>query len=152
MVAVPSKFVVGVKRTLVLLTIEAVPLVGLTPIMVNGSSLGSVSLAVAEMVTGTLMGVATKSVLATGGKLVTAVVTGGILAGSQVAAAFEPLPLILMIVAGTFVVSYVTDPYFWIVQKATDEGVGRVIRNYTLPLAACGFVILAVAAALQLMM
>lgn len=89
---------------------------------------------------------------AQGSRVVTAVVTGGILAGSQVAAAFEPLPLILMIVAGTFVVSYVTDPYFWIVQKATDEGVGRVIRNYTLPLAACGFVILAVAAALQLMM
>jgi GntP family gluconate:H+ symporter len=89
---------------------------------------------------------------AQGSRVVTAVVTGGILAGSQVAAAFEPIPLILMIVAGTFVVSYVTDPYFWIVQKATDEGVGRVIRNYTLPLAACGFVILAVATALQLMM
>lgn len=89
---------------------------------------------------------------AQGSRVVTAVVTGGILAGSQVAAAFEPLPLILMIVAGTFVVSYVTDPYFWIVQKATDEGVGRIIRNYTLPLAACGFIILAVAVALELLM
>ncbi|NTV00316.1 MAG: GntP family permease, partial [Methanoregulaceae archaeon] len=77
---------------------------------------------------------------------------GGILAGSQVAAAFSPLPLILMVVAGTFVVSYVTDPYFWIVQKATNEGVGTVIRNYTLPLAACGFIILAVAMALQFLM
>jgi len=89
---------------------------------------------------------------AQGSRVVTAVVTGGIMAGSQVAAAFEPLPLIMMIVAGSFVVSYVTDPYFWIVQKATNEGVARVIRNYTLPLAACGFVILAVAVALQLMM
>lgn len=89
---------------------------------------------------------------AQGSRVVTAVVTGGILAGSPVAAAFDTLPLILMVVAGSFVVSYVTDPYFWIVQKATNESVGRVIRNYTLPLAACGFVILAVAVALQLLL
>jgi GntP family gluconate:H+ symporter len=88
---------------------------------------------------------------AQGSRVVTAVVTGGIVAGSQVAAAFESLPLILMIVAGSFVFSYVTDPYFWIVQKATGDTIIGVIRNYTLPLAACGFLILGVAMILQLL-
>jgi GntP family gluconate:H+ symporter len=88
---------------------------------------------------------------AQGSRVVTAVVTGGIMAGSQFAAAFDPLALILMIVAGSFVFSYVTDPYFWIVQKATGESISGVIRKYTLPLAACGFVILIVAMILQLL-
>jgi GntP family gluconate:H+ symporter len=87
---------------------------------------------------------------AQGSRVVTAVITGGIIAGSEIAAAFHPLTLILMIVAGSFVFSYVTDPFFWIVQKATGETIGGVIRKYTLPLAACGFVILGVAVILQL--
>jgi GntP family gluconate:H+ symporter len=83
--------------------------------------------------------------------VVTAVITGGILAGSPIASFFDPLALILMIVAGTFLFSYVTDPYFWIVQKATGETIGGVIRRYTLPLALCGVVIFAVAVILQIL-
>jgi len=88
---------------------------------------------------------------AQGSRVVTAVITGGIMAGSAIASSFDPLALILMIVAGSFVFSYVTDPYFWLVQKATGEGIGGVVRRYTLPLAACGFVILAVAVIIQLL-
>jgi GntP family gluconate:H+ symporter len=88
---------------------------------------------------------------AQGSRVVTAVITGGILAGSPIASFFDPLALILMIVAGTFLFSYVTDPYFWIVQKATGETIGGVIRRYTLPLALCGVVIFAVAVILQIL-
>ncbi len=88
---------------------------------------------------------------AQGSRVVTAVITGGIMAGSPIVSSFNPLALILMIVAGSFVFSYVTDPYFWLVQKATGEGIGGVVRRYTLPLAACGFVLLAVAVIFQLL-
>jgi GntP family gluconate:H+ symporter len=88
---------------------------------------------------------------AQGSRVVTAVITGGIIAGSPIASSFDPLALILMIVAGTFIFSYVTDPYFWIVQKATGESIGGVVRGYTIPLAICGLLILAAAVIFQVL-
>jgi hypothetical protein len=75
---------------------------------------------------------------AQGSRVVTAVVTSGILAGSLVAEGFHPVALILMIIAGSFVVSYVTDPFFWIVHHATGDDLRTVVRHYTLPLAVSG--------------
>ena len=75
---------------------------------------------------------------AQGSRVVTAVITAEVLAGSAVVSAIHPLPLILLISAGSCVLSYVTDPYFWLVQRTTGDDVGTVVRNYTLPVALVG--------------
>lgn len=88
---------------------------------------------------------------AQGSRVVTAVVTSGILAGSLVAEAFHPVALILMIIAGSFIVSYVTDPFFWIVHHATGDDLRTVVRHYTIPLAVSGLFIFCTALLLQVM-
>ena len=88
---------------------------------------------------------------AQGSRVVTAVITAEILAGTTAAAAVHPIALILMVVAGTFVFSYVTDPFFWIVKHATGNGLPAMIRGYTLPLAGCGIIIFCAALALQIL-
>jgi len=75
---------------------------------------------------------------AQGSRVVTAVITAEVLAGSAVVSAIHPVPLILLISAGSCIVSYVTDPYFWLVQRTTGDDVGTVVRNYTLPVALVG--------------
>ena len=75
---------------------------------------------------------------AQGSRVVTAVITAEVLAGSAVASAIHPVPLILLISAGSCIVSYVTDPYFWLVQRTTGDDVRTVVRNYTLPVALVG--------------
>ena len=89
---------------------------------------------------------------AQGSRVVTAVITAGILAKSQITVEFHPVALILMIVAGSFIFSYVTDPFFWIIRHSTDDGLGTVVRRYTLPLAALGVIIFCVALAFQMLM
>jgi gluconate:H+ symporter, GntP family len=86
---------------------------------------------------------------AQGSRVVTAVITAEVLAGSAVVSAIHPLPLILLISAGSCIVSYVTDPYFWLVQRTTGDDVTTVVKNYTLPVALAGIVILVVAIALE---
>jgi GntP family gluconate:H+ symporter len=88
---------------------------------------------------------------AQGSRVVTAVITAEILAGTTAAATVHPIALILMVVAGTFVFSYVTDPFFWIVKHATGNGLPAMIRGYTLPLAGCGLIIFCTALILQLL-
>ncbi len=87
-----------------------------------------------------------------GSRVVTAVIVAPLLAASGVAAAIDPIPLVLMVGAGACVVSYVTDPYFWLVQRATGDPPSAVVREYTLPLAAIGFLILGAALLLQLLL
>ena len=87
---------------------------------------------------------------AQGSRLVTAVITADILAGSAVVSAFHPFALILAIAGGACILSYVTDPYFWIIQKATGDDVMTVIRRYTVPLAGIGVVLFAVAVGVQM--
>lgn len=53
-----------------------------------------------------------------------------------------PLVFVLMIMAGTLVVSYVSDPFFWLVKRTTGDDTSTVVSNYTLPLAAAGVTIL----------
>jgi GntP family gluconate:H+ symporter len=84
-----------------------------------------------------------------GSRVVTSLVVAPLLAGSGVAAAIHPVPLVLMVGAGACVVSYVTDPYFWLVQRTTGDPPSVVVRNYTLPLAAIGVLVLGAALLLE---
>jgi GntP family gluconate:H+ symporter len=86
---------------------------------------------------------------AQGSRVVTAVVTAEVLAGSAVVGAIHPVPLILLISAGSCIVSYVTDPYFWLVQRTTGDDIRTVVRNYTLPVAMVGIFLFIVALILE---
>jgi len=86
---------------------------------------------------------------AQGSRVVTAVVTAEVLAGSAVTAALHPIPLILLVSAGSCIVSYVTDPYFWLVHRTTGDNIRTVVRNYTLPVALAGMVLFVVAVSLE---
>ena len=86
---------------------------------------------------------------AQGSRVVTAVVTAEVLAGSAVAAAIHPIPLILLVSAGSCIVSYVTDPYFWLVHRTTGDDISTVVRNYTIPVALAGIVLFFVAVCLE---
>ncbi len=86
---------------------------------------------------------------AQGSRVVTAVITAEVLAGSTVAAAIHPVTLILLISAGSCMISYVTDPFFWLVQRTTGDDLRTVVRNYTLPIALAGVAILIVAILLE---
>ncbi len=86
---------------------------------------------------------------AQGSRVVTAVVSAEVLAGSAVTDAIHPVPLILLISAGSCMVSYVTDPYFWLVQRTTGDDIRTVVRNYTFPVALVGIFIFMVALGLE---
>jgi GntP family gluconate:H+ symporter len=86
---------------------------------------------------------------AQGSRVVTAVITAEVLAGSAVMSEIHPLPLILLIAAGSCVVSYVTDPFFWLVQRTTGDDIKTVVKNYTLPIALSGIGIFVIAVALE---
>jgi GntP family gluconate:H+ symporter len=86
---------------------------------------------------------------AQGSRVVTAVVTAEVLAGSAVAGIIHPIPLILLVSAGSCIVSYVTDPYFWLVQRTTGDDIRTVVRNYTLPVALVGIFLFIVALGLE---
>jgi GntP family gluconate:H+ symporter len=86
---------------------------------------------------------------AQGSRVVTAVITAEVLAGSTVAGAIHPLPLILLISAGSCVISYVTDPFFWLIQRTTGDDVRTVVRNYTMPVALAGVFLFIIALGLE---
>jgi gluconate:H+ symporter, GntP family len=89
---------------------------------------------------------------AQGSRVVTAVVTGQIIAGTTLASSIEPIPLILLISGGACIISYVTDPYFWLVQRATGDEVVAVVKHYTIPLAAIGCLMFGIAVMMQVWM
>lgn len=86
---------------------------------------------------------------AQGSRVVTAAVTAAILPAVPAAASLHPTALVLMIAAGAFLVSYVSDPFFWLVKRTTGDGFGTVVRRYTLPLFGAGVVTLAAALVVQ---
>ncbi|MGB9176090.1 MAG: GntP family permease [Methanoregula sp.] len=86
---------------------------------------------------------------AQGSRVVTAVITAEVLAGSAVVDAIHPIPLIFLIGAGSCIVSYVTDPFFWLVQRTTGDDIRTMVKNYTLPIALAGIGIFIVAVALE---
>jgi len=78
---------------------------------------------------------------ALGSRVVTAIVTASVLAGSA-AAAIPPLPLLLLICGGILLCSYLTDPYFWLIHRVTGDTVADVARYYSFPLFLAGGVVL----------
>ncbi len=86
---------------------------------------------------------------AQGSRVVTAVITAEVLAGSAVTVVIHPVPLILLISAGSCIVSYVTDPFFWLVQRTTGDDMQTVVRNYTLPVALAGIGIFVAAVSME---
>ncbi len=72
---------------------------------------------------------------AQGSRVVTAIVASGMVKD------LACMGTVFMICAGTFVVSYVSDPYFWLVKQ--DSSMKEVVKYYTLPLALAGLVVLA---------
>ncbi|OPX71723.1 MAG: putative transporter [Methanoregulaceae archaeon PtaB.Bin152] len=86
---------------------------------------------------------------AQGSRVVSAVISSQVLAGTAVSASMHPIPLILSVAAGTCVISYLSDPFFWLLQRTTGGSIWEVVRNYTLPLFVCGMVVLAVAVGLE---
>ena len=86
---------------------------------------------------------------AQGSRVVSAIISSQVLAGTAISASMHPIPLILSVAAGTCVISYLSDPYFWLLQRTTGDSVGEVVRDYTLPLFLGGLVVLAAALALQ---
>jgi GntP family gluconate:H+ symporter len=88
---------------------------------------------------------------AQGSRVVTAIITAQVLAGTGVVSAIHPIPLILMIGGGSCVVSYITDPFFWLVQKTTGDDLRTVVRNYTLPLVLIGITIFICALGLEVL-
>ena len=86
---------------------------------------------------------------AQGSRVVTAVITAEVLGGTTVIHALNPVTLILLIGAGSCIVSYVTDPYFWLVQRTTGDDIKTVVKNYTIPIALAGVGIFVVAVVLE---
>jgi GntP family gluconate:H+ symporter len=86
---------------------------------------------------------------AQGSRIVTSIVTAQMLAGSLLVKVMNPLAFVLMVGAGACVVSFVTDPFFWVIQKETGQDQMWAVKYYTLPLALIGCAIGAVAFCIQ---
>lgn len=72
--------------------------------------------------------------LAQGSRVVTAVVAAQVLADYPL----DGLTTALLISAGAFMFSYVSDPYFWLIKESTGANMGEMVRGYTLPLSLMG--------------
>jgi GntP family gluconate:H+ symporter len=86
---------------------------------------------------------------ALGSRVATAVIASQVMAGTALASVLEPLPLILSVAAGVCIVSWLTDPYFWLLHRTTGATIKEVSLAYTLPLAACGAAVLFLALGLN---
>jgi GntP family gluconate:H+ symporter len=82
---------------------------------------------------------------AQGSRVTTAVVTSGIIGATAMGSGILPLVLVLEICAGCCMISYVSDPFFWLLARVTGDDFTGVAKGYTLPLAAIGTCILIVA-------
>ncbi|MCJ7444678.1 MAG: hypothetical protein MUO26_09150 [Methanotrichaceae archaeon] len=74
--------------------------------------------------------------LAQGSRVVTAVVSSQMLSGYPL----DGLILALLISAGAFMFSYMTDPYFWLIKESVGSGTREVLYGYTIPLSLMGIV------------
>lgn len=82
---------------------------------------------------------------ALGSRVATAVIASGVMAGTALASVLDPLPLILSVAAGVCIVSWLTDPFFWLLHRTTGATIKEISLAYTLPLAACGTAVLLLA-------
>jgi GntP family gluconate:H+ symporter len=79
--------------------------------------------------------------LAQGSRVVTVVIAAEIMKGYPL----EPITLLFLIAAGAFVLSAVSDPYFWLVKETTNSDLRENIVGYTLPLTLFGILVFAAA-------
>ncbi len=77
--------------------------------------------------------------LAQGSRVVTVVIASEMMKGYPL----EPVTLVFLISAGAFVLSSVSDPYFWLVKETTDSDLVENLIGYTLPLSLCGLLVFA---------
>ena len=77
---------------------------------------------------------------AQGSRVVTAVITASLLAGTEITTAVPALPLVLMTAAGCMMFSFVTDPFFWVIHRTTGESVRDICMRYTAPLLCAGII------------
>jgi GntP family gluconate:H+ symporter len=77
--------------------------------------------------------------LAQGSRVVTVVIASEITRGYPI----EPVTLIFLISAGAFVLSSLSDPYFWLVKETTNSDLKEVVMGYTLPLTIFGLLVFA---------
>lgn len=80
--------------------------------------------------------------LAQGSRVVTAVVAAQVLAGYPM----DGITLALLISAGAFMFSYVSDPYFWLIKESTGASMSEMVRGYTVPLSLMGLLAFVAAA------
>jgi GntP family gluconate:H+ symporter len=76
---------------------------------------------------------------AQGSRVVTVVIAAEIMKGYPM----EPVTLLFLISAGAFVLSSVSDPYFWLVKETTNSDLRENIFGYTLPLTIFGLLVFA---------
>ncbi|MDH7510651.1 MAG: GntP family permease [Methanolinea sp.] len=86
---------------------------------------------------------------ALGSRVATSVIASQVMAGTALASVLEPLPLVLSVAAGVCIVSWLTDPFFWLLHRTTGATIKEVSLAYTLPLAACGAAVLFLALGLH---
>ena len=80
---------------------------------------------------------------ATGSRVVSAATTAQILAAAastmpDLSWSIHPAALVLMIAGGSCMVSFVSDPYFWLIKRFTQDDTLGVVKGYTLPLMVIG--------------
>ena len=80
--------------------------------------------------------------LAQGSRVVTAVVAAEILADYPL----DGVTLALLIAAGAFMFSYISDPYFWLIKNSTGASMKETALGYTLPLSILGLAAFGLAA------
>jgi len=76
---------------------------------------------------------------AQGSRVVTAVITADLLSVTTIPDIVPAVPLLLMIAAGTMVISFASDPFFWLINRTTNDSVRGTFITFTLPLAGAGF-------------
>jgi GntP family gluconate:H+ symporter len=82
--------------------------------------------------------------LAQGSRVVTAIVASQIMQDYPL----DAPTLALAISAGAFMLSYVSDPYFWLIKESTGASLREMVRGYTLPLSMMGLAAFGMASAL----
>lgn len=86
---------------------------------------------------------------AQGSRTVSALVTAQILSVTTVIQSLNPLAILLLIAGGTCAISYLSDPYFWLIQRTSGGTPAEVVRYYTIPLGLAGCAILGIAVLVQ---
>jgi GntP family gluconate:H+ symporter len=77
--------------------------------------------------------------LAQGSRVVTVVIAAEMMKGYPM----EPVTLMFLISAGAFVLSSISDPYFWLVKETTASNLRDALIGYTLPLTIFGLLVFA---------